>query len=271
MLERPFITLTTDYGLKDSFSGIMKGVILGINPNAKIIDITHNIERHNIYEASQIIGMSYKYFPPATIHIVVVDPGVGGERRPILVITENHYFIGPDNGIFTPIYEKEFNNFFKVLHLTSSHYFLPVISGDTFHGRDIFAPVAAWMSKGLDSSKFGEQIYDYIKIPLSKPVLSDEKTISGEVTSFDHFGNAITNITIETLSQLAPIDSKHKLKVMYQDRRLCFVNCYAVVTDQALSATINGFGHLELFVNQNNAAQIFNIKIGDPISVMLEN
>ena len=115
MLERPFITLTTDYGLKDSFSGIMKGVILGINPNAKIIDITHNIERHNIYEASQIIGMSYKYFPPATIHIAVVDPGVGGERRPILVITENHYFIGPDNGIFTPIYEKEFNHFFKVL------------------------------------------------------------------------------------------------------------------------------------------------------------
>lgn len=271
MLERPFITLTTDYGLKDSFNGIMKGVILGINPNAKIIDITHNIERHNIYEASQIIGMSYKYFPPATIHIAVVDPGVGGERRPILVITENHYFIGPDNGIFTPIYEKEFNNFFKVIHLTASHYFLPVISGDTFHGRDIFAPVAAWMSKGLDSSKFGEQIHDYLRIPLSKPVLSDEKTIVGEVVSFDHFGNAVTNITIEILSQLAPVDTKHKFKVMYRDLHLSFVNCYAVVKDQALSATINGFGHLELFVNQNNAAQIFSIRRGDPISVTLEN
>jgi S-adenosylmethionine hydrolase len=271
MLERPFITLTTDYGLKDSFNGIMKGVILGINSNAKIIDITHNIERHNIYEASQIIGMSYKYFPPATIHVAVVDPGVGGERRPILVITEDHYFIGPDNGIFTPIYEKEFNHFFKVLHLTSSHYFLPVITGATFHGRDIFAPVAAWLSKGLDSNKFGEQIHDYLKIPLAKPVLSNENTIIGEIASFDHFGNAITNITIEILSQLAPIDSKNKFKIMFLDRRLPFVNCYAAVKDQALSAAINGFGHLELFVNQNNAAQMFSIKIGDPISVMLEN
>ncbi|MBI5098201.1 MAG: SAM-dependent chlorinase/fluorinase [Nitrospirae bacterium] len=270
MLERPFITLTTDYGLKDSFNGIMKGVILGINSNAKIIDITHNIERHNIYEASQIIGMSYKYFPSATIHIAVVDPGVGGERRPILVITEDHYFIGPDNGIFSPIYEKEFNNFFKVLHITSSHYFLPM-TGATFHGRDIFAPVAAWLSKGVDSLKFGEQIFDYIKITLPKPSLSGDNIIHGEVVSLDHYGNAITNITTDTLSQLAPIDSKHKFKIMCRDQHLSFVNYYAAVKDQALSATINGFGHLELFVNQDNAAQIFNIKIGDLISVMLEN
>ena len=168
MLERPIITLTTDYGLKDSFAGMIKGVIIGINPQAKIIDITHKIERHNIYEAAQVIGMSYKYFPPTTIHMAIVDPEVGGSRRPILVITENHYFIGPDNGIFTPVFEKENNNFFKVLHLTSSHYFLP-ITGNTLHGRDIFAPVAAWLSKGMDSRKFGEQIFDYVKITFIKP------------------------------------------------------------------------------------------------------
>ena len=124
MLEKPIITLTTDFGLKDSFVGMMKGVILGINPQTSIIDITHNIERHNINEASQVIAMSYTYFPPTSIHIAVVDPGVGGNRRPILVVTENHYFIGPDNGIFTSIFEKENNNFFKVIDVTASHYFL---------------------------------------------------------------------------------------------------------------------------------------------------
>jgi S-adenosylmethionine hydrolase len=270
MLERPIITLTTDYGLKDSFVGMTKGVIIGINPHAKIIDITHNIERHNIYGASQVIGMSYKYFPPTTIHVAVVDPKVGGERRPILVITENYYFIGPDNGIFTPIFEKEQSNFFKVLHITSSHYFLHM-TGATFHGRDIFAPVAAWLSKGVDSLKFGEQISDYIKIPLPESSLSDGNIIHGEVVSIDHYGNAITNIATDTLSQLAPIDSKHKFRIMYQDRRLYFVNYYSEVKDRALSATINGFGRLELFVNQDDAVRIFNIRIGDPVSVMLEN
>jgi len=270
MLERPIITLTTDYGLKDSFVGMIKGVILGINPQAKIIDITHKIERHNIYEASQVIGMSYKYFPPTAIHIAVVDPEVGGSRRPILVVTENHYFIGPDNGIFTPVFEKENNNFFKVLNLTSSHYFLP-ITGNTLHGRDIFAPVAAWLSKGVDSSKFGEQIFDFVKITFSNPSLSGDNIIHGEVVSFDHFGNAITNITSETLIRLAPVDAKHKFKIKYKDQIVPFVNFYAEVKDQSLSATINGFGHLELFVNQKNAVQLFNIKLGDPLSIRVEN
>jgi S-adenosylmethionine hydrolase len=270
MLERPIITLTTDYGLKDSFAGMMKGVILGINPQAKTIDITHKIERHNIYEASQVLGMSYKYFPTTTIHIAVVDPEVGGIRRPILVITENHYFIGPDNGIFSLVFEKENNNFFKVLHLNASDYFLPV-TGNTLHGRDIFAPVAAWLSKGMDSSKFGEQIFDYIKITLPKPSLSGDNIIHGVVMSFDHFGNAITNITSETLTRLVPVDAKHKFKIKYKDQIVPFVNYYAEVKDQSLSATINGFDHLELFVNKKDAVQLFNIKVGDPLSIMVEN
>jgi S-adenosylmethionine hydrolase len=267
MLERPIITLTTDYGLKDSFAGMVKGVILGINPRAKIIDLTHNIGRHNIYEASQTIGMSYKYFPPATIHIAVVDPGVGGKRRPILVITENHYFIGPDNGIFTHIFEKEFNNFFRVLHLTSSHYFLPV-TGSTFHGRDIFAPVAAWLSKGVDSRKFGVEISDYIKIPLPELSVSGDNIIHGEVVFLDHYGNAITNITAEDLSRLAPADSGKKFNVMYKDRDVPFLSCYSEAAGQSLSSTVNGFGRLELFVNQNHAAGLFNIGIGDRIRVL---
>jgi S-adenosylmethionine hydrolase len=249
---------------------MMKGVILGINAHAKIIDITHNIERHNIYEASHVIGMSYKYFPPATIHIVVVDPGVGGERRPLLVITENYYFIGPDNGIFTHIFEKELNNFFKVLHITSSHYFYRA-DGATFHGRDVFAPVAAWLSKGLDSHKLGEQISDYIKIPLPKVSISDDKVIHGEVVTLDHYGNAITNITVKDLSQLSPADSGSKLKIIFREREIPFLGYYAEADGQTLSATINGFGHLELFVNQNHAARMCSISIGDSVSVLPAN
>jgi len=260
----------TDYGLKDSFVGMMKGVVLGINPHAKIIDVTHNIERYNIYEASQVLGMSYKYFPPSTIHVVVIDPGVGGERRPVLVITENHYFIGPDNGVFTHIYENELSSFFKVIHLTSSHYFLPV-TGSTFHGRDIFAPVAAWLSKGMDSQKLGEQISDYIKIPSPKITVSDGNIIHGEVVFLDHYGNAITNIALEDLSRLAPAGPGNKFTVTYKDRDVPFLGCYAEAAARSLSATINGFGRLELFVNRDNAAGLFNIGIGDRVSARPAN
>lgn len=269
MLERPVITLTTDYGLKDSFAGMLKGVILKISPRAQIIDLTHNIEHHNIFQASQVISMSYKYFPPTTIHVVVVDPGVGGERRPILTVTENYYFIGPDNGVFTPIFEKEQSSLFKVIHLSASHYFLP-INGATFHGRDIFAPAAAWLSKGVDSRKFGEEITDYVKIDIPKPSMSGDTAIQGEIVFIDHFGNGSTNITIDDLLKLSPLDEKHKFKIRYRDAVVPFVSYYAEAKDKSLYATINGFGHLELFVNQGRASQIFNIAMHDPVSVSLE-
>lgn len=270
MLERTLITLTTDYGLKDSFVGMTKGVIMGINPNARIIDITHNIERHNIYEASQVIGMSYKYFPPATIHVAVVDPGVGGERRPILVVTENYYFVGPDNGIFTRIFEKENNHFFKVLHITSSHFFLQA-SGATFHGRDVFAPVAAWLSKGVDTLKFGERIEDFVRLALPKPVLTGDNFLTGEIVTFDHFGNAISNITLDDLTRLAPPGSREKFRIMCKDSHCPFLEYYSEAKGRELSATINGFGHLEFFVNQGSTAEAFNIKIGDPVNITLHN
>ncbi len=136
MSEKRLITLTTDFGLKDPFAGLMKGVILGINPDTHVIDLTHNIERHNIFEASQTILMSYKYFPRASIHVVVVDPGVGGNRRPILVVTEDHYFIGPDNGVFTSIFDSCQSNFFRVYHINEPHYFLPM-SGSTFRIKQL--------------------------------------------------------------------------------------------------------------------------------------
>ncbi len=270
MLKRPIITLTTDFGLKDPFVGLMKGVMLSINPNAQIIDITHSISRHNIFEASQIVSMSYRYFPPTTIHVAVVDPEVGGARRPLLVVTDDYYFVGPDNGIFTPIFEEPQSNFFKVIHISSSHYFIPA-KGPTFHGRDIFAPVAAWLSRGIESSKFGEKITDYVTIPVPKPTKENSNTIAGEVVSFDNFGNAVTNITKENLTKLTAIVSKDKLKVIYKDKQIPMVDYYADpdASGQSLSAIINSFGYLELFVYKESAAEKFDIKTGNSVSVML--
>ncbi len=267
MLDRPIITLTTDFGLKDPFAGLMKGVILGINPKAMITDISHYIERHNIFDASQAISMSYHFFPPSTIHIAVVDPGVGGKRRPIVVATDNYFFVGPDNGIFTPIFKEEKDRNLKVFHITSSHYFLPM-SGSTFHGRDIFAPVAAWLSKGVDSYKFGPEITDYVTISFPETKIS-EGAISGEVVSIDTFGNAITNITREEMAMLTSVDSSDSFNIYYNEEQMALVTFYAENDTSAASAIINSFGHLEIFVYRGNASQKLNVHIGDTVSVKL--
>lgn len=269
MLAKPIITLTTDFGLKDPFVGLVKGVILNINPEAQIIDITHNISRHNIFEASQIISMSCRYFPPTTIHVVVVDPSVGGERRPLLVITEDYYFIGPDNGLFTPVYEEFQSSFFKVMHLTASHYFLPM-NGSTFHGRDVFAPAAAWLSKGLDVFKFGEQITDYVTIPSTRANIKGN-IIKGNVISIDIFGNAITNITTGNMAQLNPDIAKNRYRVKYKGAELPLVKYYADPDASAdgISSVINSFGHLELFVYKESSASKYSINIGDSVEVSL--
>ena len=268
MLKRPIITLTTDFGLKDPFVGVMKGVICRINPRARIIDITHTITPHNIYEAAQVLTMAYKYFPKATTHVAVVDPQVGASRRPILVVTEDFYFVGPDNGLFTPFFKEQESGFFKVIHITSSRFFLP-LKGPTFHGRDIFAPVAAWLSKGTRSSKFGDTIDDFIRLSIPKPETVNETTVEGSVVHIDNFGNAITNITDGHLAQFSPEFSKEKFKILYKGTRINFAHYYAQAERANLSAVLNSFGFLELFVYQGNASNNFDIKIGDKVSIVV--
>ncbi len=268
MLEKPFITLTTDFGLRDPFAGLLKGVILGINPRARIIDITHNIQRHNIFEASQVIGMSYRYFPSGTIHVVVVDPGVGGHRRPLLVSAGHHFFIGPDNGVFSSVYEMSAPDY-TVIHLTSSHYFLPM-KGSTFHGRDIFAPVAAWLSRGIDYHKFGDPVEDYNRIRLPGVTLTDGKTLKGTIISIDHFGNAISSITGDDLAKLSPGASLHNFRITFKNRALPVADYYAQAEGAGLSALMNSFGYVELFVYGDSAAGKFGIKTGDSVVLSLK-
>jgi len=263
MLEKTFVALITDFGLKDPFVGVMKGVILKINPAANIIDITHNIQRHNIFEASQVLAMSYRYFPPATVFVVVVDPGVGSSRRPLLVITEDYYFIGPDNGIFTTVYEHSEGKSFRVLHITAEHYFLPM-SGSTFHGRDIFAPVAGWLSKGIESNRFGQEITDYKRLDIPIPQVSD-RVIKGKVVCIDVFGNAITNISKEHILKIAG-DVKN-IRIRFRDMEFCMVNYYEEARGIGIAGIINSFGYIELFVFKDSVSAKLKIRIGEDVYI----
>ena len=197
-MSRPIITLTTDFGSADSLVGSMKGVILTIQPDAEIIDITHNVLPYDLLDGALAIGTAYKFFPPRTIHIVVVDPGVGTERRPVLATAGQHYFIAPDNGVLSMVYQSEES--LTVRHITSEHYFLQPVS-NTFHGRDIFSPVAAWLSKNTQSSSFGEEMTDFVRFALPKPKAAGSGA-KGIVLRADNFGNLLTNFTPEDLPQV---------------------------------------------------------------------
>lgn len=262
----PIITLATDFGYKDPLSGIMKGVILGINPGTNIVDITHGINKYNIREAALTVGMSYRQFPLNTIHVAVTDPGVGSSRRPILVVTENYYFVGPDNGIFSVVYSE--SQRCGVIHITSEHYFLRNRSA-TFHARDIFAPVAAWLSKGIVSSNFGEPITDYVKLPLPVPTMPTKTTVEGEIIHIDHFGNAITNIKATYLDMLRNAKPEGKLKIVAKGKQVEFKEYYSQAEDRDLYALINSMDYLELFVYRGNASTEFELKVGDTFGVML--
>jgi S-adenosylmethionine hydrolase len=184
------ITLTTDFGLKDPYVGTMKGVILSINPEARIVDISHHIKAGSVLQAAGIIQESYGFFPEGTVHVAVVDPGVGSERKLILLKTEGYLFVGPDNGIFWPIISDHPD--LEVIELTEREYFLPHIT-HTFHGRDIFAPVAAHLSRGVEPQEMGKILKDPVPLHVPRPHQEGD-ILSGQIVRIDHFGNLITNI-----------------------------------------------------------------------------
>ena len=266
MEHSPIITLTTDFGYKDPFVGIMKGVILNINPLANIVDITHGISPQNIVEAAFTIETSFASFPSKTIHVVVVDPGVGSVRRPILVITDHYYFVGPDNGIFSQIYN--LSESLNVIQLTAEHYFMPQISS-TFHGRDIFAPAAAWLSRGINVSNFGDPIDDYVNIPIPVPVMPSKNIIEGEAIYIDRFGNVTTNIKTQNIDELLGSKPEGKFRVIVKGSEAPLKNYYSEAADDGLYSLINSFGYLELFEKKGNASSDFGIAVGEKVGVIL--
>src|SRR5213078_117734 len=192
MAHRPIVTLTTDFGLNDHFVGTMKGVILKIVPNAEIVDICHSVQAFDILDGALALAQAYSYFPTRTVHLVVVDPGVGSARRPILASSDKYNFVAPDNGVLSLMYAREER--LNVRHITAEHYFLQPMS-NTFHGRDLFAAVAGWLSKGVEVAKFGEEITDFVRFAAPKPKVVSDKLMKGVVLKSDKFGNLITNFT----------------------------------------------------------------------------
>jgi S-adenosylmethionine hydrolase len=264
MPGRPLITLTTDFGHDDPFVGVMKGVILKINPEVRIVDITHGINPQNIREAAFAIGTSYTYFPDNAVHVVVVDPGVGSARRPVIVSANHHYFIGPDNGVFSYVYrfspEKP-----AVIRITADHYFLSSKS-PTFQGRDVFAPVAAWFTRGVGMSKMGEPVSDYQTIDLPSPRLSAEGKLRGEVVHIDRFGNAITNMTGADIEKLAGAGGA-VTKAALKGREIPLRQFYSEAAEGEVSCLINSSGFLEVFLYKGSAAVSVPVSLGDTVEI----
>ncbi len=250
------ITLTTDFGYKDPFAAEMKGVILSINPDAVIIDITHSIQPQDIEETAYVIGSSFSYFPSGTIHIVVVDPGVGSGRKPLILDAAGCYFVGPDNGVFSHILC--FSQPVKGVYITEERYMRSKES-PTFQGRDLFAPAGAWLSKGLPAEEFGPPAKDFVTFPVPRSEVT-HGGISGEVIYVDSFGNAITNIKVSDLTSFAG----HYV-VEANNTIVHPVKYYAEAGETSLSCLVNSSGYLELFVNKGNAAEKYGIKKGDKV------
>ena len=264
---RRVITLLTDFGGSDPFVGVMKGVILGINPEAVIVDLCHGTTAHEPSEAAFLLGTSYRYFPKGTIHVAVVDPGVGGPRRPILAACDGHLFVGPDNGLLGPIAERGGPS--SVRAITAARYFLQPVSA-TFHGRDIFAPVAGHLSLGAEPDRFGHPIEDYVRLTLPRPSQRGARSIKGEILHIDRFGNLVTNIAREDLELLASGSPITTLRVEIAGRTLPIVAYYAQVAPGAPGAVIGSAECLEIFVHEGDASRLLRAGRGAELVVSSE-
>jgi len=263
-MRSSIITLLTDFGTKDHYVASMKGVILKINPQCTLIDISHQVTPHDIKEGAFILTNAYSFFPKGTIHLSVIDPEVGGARKPILIVTANYFFIGPDNGLFTFAAQEE--KVKKAVTLTNKKYFLPQISSN-FHGRDIFAPVAGHLSLGVKPEAFGHQIKSWTKLNFPKPQLRKGELI-GEIFHIDAFGNLISNILRE---QLFNFIKGHSF-VIRIGRRIIqgLKRGYWEGKRGGLMALIGSGGFLEVSIREGNAQKILKVKKGDKIHILLD-
>lgn len=251
------ITLLTDFGLEDYFVPAIKGVILTLQPTANIVDLTHHISAQDIRAAAFTIGTCYQTYPAGTIHLAVVDPGVGSARRAIIVEAGKHFFVGPDNGLFSFVFAREKK--VRVFHASRQEYFRHPIS-PTFHGRDVFAPLAAWLEKGLAPENLGEQIDNYLIFNLPLPRHADDH-LEGEIIHIDHFGNCITNLAAADL-QLEQVTGSTRLRIGDREVRQ-FGSHFAQLPDaEEMLAYLGSAGFWEIALWQDSAAAKLQIDCG---------
>jgi len=254
------VTLTTDFGYSDSYAGVMKGVMLKINRELEFVDITHAISPHDIQQAAYVLYSAFSYFPEGAIHLCVVDPGVGSNRRPIAFEAGGYYFAGPDNGVFTKVIEKLAPSF--IYEITNPDFIEKNVS-DTFHGRDIFAPTAAWIARGgFAMNALGPQIVDPTLIDLPKQTQSAPNLI-------EDFGNAVTNITSGLIEKLQKELGAEGVEIEFPSGVIKGIlkNYSESPDDKAICATIGSWDTLEFFVRLGSASATYGLSVNDDVDV----
>jgi S-adenosylmethionine hydrolase len=265
------ITLLTDFGTGDEYAGLMKGAILSINPAVTIVDITHQVDSQDIVQAAFTIYSSYGYFPEGTIHLVVVDPGVGSERSLLALEIKQQIFIAPDNGVLTLLFSE--GKIISLIRITNSRYFRSPVSR-TFHGRDIIAPVGAHLSGGLNIRKLGTEIDldDTVRLDHLRAQISETGELVGKIVAIDKFGNLITNIDSDKLHEVYPNIPKETLQITTGAHGITgLFETYSNVPLKSAVALIGSRGFLEIALNQDNAAQVLNAGKGDEVRVKIQN
>lgn len=263
-MKRSLITLLTDFGTSDHYVAAMKGVMLGICPAARLVDISHEIEAYAIPEAAYTLAQAWPCFPKGTVHLVVVDPGVGSARRPILVEAAGQLFVGPDNGVFTLLYDAAPKH--KVREISATRYFRQPVS-QTFHGRDIFAPVSAHLACDLTPGKAGKRIEDYVRLDFARPARSGAKNWTGTILTIDRFGNVITNFESAAWEkELGSRPFEFRIGARSVTR---LANNYAEMPPGELFVIAGSAGYLEVSTNRGSAGAAAEVKAGGTVELLL--
>lgn len=256
------ITLLSDFGSRDGYVAAMKGMILRINPQALVVDLSHEIEVHDIMAGAIVLASAYPYFPLGTIHVAVVDPGVGGRRRALIVETSGGVFVGPDNGIFTLVYDREAH--IRVVAVENPKLIAPTVSR-TFHGRDVFAPVAAYLSLGVPVERFGPRVDQGAKVSFARPHVAGD-TLEGEVIHIDRFGNLVTNISKDLFARFVG-QERPRIQLAGRD-----VSGPYEAYEKGRAGEIFGiFGSsdlLEISMRETHAGKVLGLERGTPVRVV---
>ncbi len=264
-MDRRILTLLTDFGLRDHYVGAMKGVILGINPSVNLVDLTHLVTPQDIHSGAFTLGQAYRWYPERTIHLAVVDPGVGTDRRALAVSAGGHYFVAPDNGLLSYVLEREEDA--TAYEITADHYFCKPLSS-TFHGRDVFAPIAAWISRDIPLHQLGPVCENPVrlKIPALKRVR--DSLIQGAVLAVDQFGNLVTNLRPEDIPAFAGV--ARPCRVLAGHREItAFHKTFGDGAAGEVFLVPGSAGFVEIAVRNGSAASLLNLSAGAPIGVVL--
>ncbi len=261
MQANGIVTFTTDFGNRDPYAGIMKGIVLGANPHARIVDITHEIPAHNILNAAFSLVRTCRYFPEGTIHVAIVDPGVGGRRKNIAVRTDQYFFIGPDNGILSPMLSNVNSPEIRVIENPP---FIKSIISDTFHGRDVFAPCAGHLSAGNSFAEVGPET-ERIKHLIYPKATCEANILKGEIVSIDYFGNMITNISKQNFREFV---GKRKFEIYFGSERFTKILRHYNDIEQGSPLILFGSScYMEISMNEGNAADYFMSSVGSPVTI----